>query len=177
MPMILANMVKKRRRGHALCEGEQGFTLLEGMLAAVLLGIGLLAMSGMQAIALVKNVDANELTRITTVASDMMERIQFNRRNAASYNGIDTKSPANCNAISATAQPQAKGDCLLWDSLVDGTQLENIQGTVAVSNVIAPTVLGQRNVTVTITWIGSVKSDSTLKRSRSLTLNRVVAPE
>jgi hypothetical protein len=46
-----------------------------------------------------------------------------------------------------------------------------------VSNVIAPTVLGQRNVTVTITWIGSVKSDQTLKRSRSLTLNRVVAPE
>jgi type IV pilus assembly protein PilV len=158
-------------------KGEQGFSLLEGMLAAVLLGTGLLAMSGMQGIALVKNVDANELTRITTLASDMMERIQFNRRNAASYNGIDTKSTSNCNAISATAQPQAKGDCLLWDSLVDGTQLENIQGTVAVSNVLAPTVLGQRNVTVTITWIGSVRSDATLKRARSLTLNRVVAPE
>jgi type IV pilus assembly protein PilV len=147
------------------------------MLAAVLLSTGLLAMLGMQTIALVKNVDANELTRITTLASDMMERVQFNRRNAVSYNGIDTQSATSCNAISAAAQPQAKGDCLLWDSLVDGTQLQNVQGLVTVSNVIAPTVLNQRNVTVTITWLGSQKSDLSVKRSRSLTLNRVIAPE
>jgi type IV pilus assembly protein PilV len=161
----------------ARCRDEQGFTLLEGMLAAVLLGTGLLAMSAMQGIALVKNVDANELTRITTLASDMMERIQFNRRNAFSYNAINTQSPSNCNAISATAQPQARGDCLLWDSLVDGTQLQNVQGTVTVSDVIAPIVLSQRNVTVTITWMGSLASDSTVKRARSLTIQRVVAPE
>jgi len=159
------------------CKGEQGFSLIEGMLAAVLLGTGLLAMSGMQTIALVKNVDANELTRITSVASDMMERIQFNRRNAFTYNGIDTQSGTNCNAISSTAQPQAKGDCQLWQTLVTNTQLQNIQGKVTVSNVLAPTVLGQRNVTVTITWMGSVKSDSTVKRARTLTLNRVIAPE
>lgn len=166
-----------RPHGFAHYQDENGFSLLEGMLAAVLLGTGLLAMSGMQGIALVKNVDASELTRITTLASDMMERIQFNRRNAVIYNGIDTQSAANCNAISATAQPQAKGDCLLWDSLVDGTQLQNVQGRVTVSDVIAPTVLGQRNVTVTITWMGSLKSDNTVKRARTLTLNRVVAPE
>ena len=156
-------------------QDEQGFSLLEGMLAAVLLGTGLLAMSAMQGIAFVKNVDSNELTRITTLASDMMERIQFNRRNALSYHGIDTQSPTNCNAISATAQPQARGDCLLWESLVDGTQLQDVRGTVTVSD--PPTVLAQRNVTVTITWKGSLKSDSTVKRDRTLTINRVVAPE
>jgi type IV pilus assembly protein PilV len=166
-----------RLHGFSRCKGTQGFSLIEGMLAAVLLSTGLLAMLGMQTIALVKNVDANELTRITTLASDMMERVQFNRRNAVSYNGIDTQSATSCNAISAAAQPQAKGDCLLWDSLVDGTQLQNVQGLVTVSNVIAPTVLNQRNVTVTITWLGSQKSDLSVKRSRSLTLNRVIAPE
>lgn len=166
-----------RRHRFSRCKGEQGFSLLEGMLSAVLLGTGLLAMSGMQTIALVKNVDANELTRITSVASDMMERIQFNRRNAFTYDGIDTQSATNCNAISSTAQPQAKGDCQLWQTLVTNTQLQNIQGTVRVSNVLAPTVLGQRNVTVTITWMGSVKSDSTMKRVRTLALNRVIAPE
>jgi type IV pilus assembly protein PilV len=156
-------------------QDEQGFSLLEGMLAAVLLGTGLLAMSAMQGIAFVKNVDSNELTRITTLASDMMERIQFNRRNAISYNGINTQSPTNCNAISATAQPQARGDCLLWDSLIDGTQLQDVRGTVTVSD--PPTVLAQRYVTVTISWTGSLKSDSTVKRQRTLTINRVVAPE
>jgi type IV pilus assembly protein PilV len=172
-------MTSGKRRVHRFDQwkGEQGFSLLEGMLAAVLMGTGLLAMSAMQGIALVKNVDSNELTRITTLASDMMERIQFNRRNAISYNGIDTQSVTNCAAISATAQPQAKGDCLLWDSLVDGTQYQNVKGTVTVSNVLPPAVLVQRNVTVTITWVGSLNSDSTVKRARSLTINRVVAPE
>lgn len=177
MPMTSSMTCWLRAERLHLGKGEQGFSLLEGMLAAALLGAGLLAMSGMQGIALVKNVDANELTRVTALASDIMERIQFNRRNVASYNGIDTLSPSNCNVISATTQPQAKGDCLLWDSLVEGTQFQDIRGTVTVSDVIAPTVLGQRNVTVTITWAGSMKSDSTVKRTRSLTLNRVVAPE
>jgi type IV pilus assembly protein PilV len=167
-----------RRHCFFRCKGEQGFSLLEGILSALILGTGLLAMSGMQAIALVKNVDASELTRITTLASDMMERVYFNRRNAATYNGIDTQSATDCNAISATAQPQAKGDCLIWDSLVKNTQLENVRGTVTVDlNPIPPTALGQRNVTVTINWLGSVKSGSTTKRPRSVTLNRVVAPE
>jgi type IV pilus assembly protein PilV len=131
----------------------------------------------MQTIALVKNGDANELARITLLASDMMERIQFNRRNAISYNGIDTLSSTNCSAITAPTQSQAKGDCLLWGSLVNGTQLESIQGKVTVSNVIAPTILNQRTVTVTVTWTGSARSDVSVKLPRSLTLNRVVAPE
>lgn len=156
------------------CRNEKGFTLLEGMLASAILTVGLLALSGMQGIALVKNVDANELTRITTLASDMMERIQFNRRNAVAYNGIDTQSVTNCSGISAGAQPMASGDCLLWDSIVDGTQFENVRGLVTVSAVKAPTSLNQRDVTVTITWVGSSNS---AKRSRTLTLQRVVAPE
>lgn len=159
------------------CQDEKGFTLLEGLLASLILTVGLLALSGMQGIALVKNVDANELTRVTTLASDMMERIQFNRRNAVAYNGIDTQSGTNCGGISAATQPMAAGDCLLWDSLVDGTQFENVRGTVTVSNVIDPVSLNQRNVTVTVTWTGSMKSAQSVKRSRTLTLQRVVAPE
>jgi len=165
------------RHGLTQFQNERGFSLVESLLAMVILGTGLLAMSGMQAISLVRNVDANELTRVTTVASEMMERIYFNRRNAASYNGIDTQSVTNCTTISATTQVQARGDCVLWGSLVGNTQLQNVKGTVSVSNVIAPTVLGQRTVTVTITWVGSMKSGSTTKRPRSLTLNRVIAPE
>jgi len=157
---------------------EQGFTLVEGMLASVILAVGLLALSGMQSIALVKNVDANEMTKVTSLAADMMERVQFNRRNAASYQGIDTTSAATCTAIGASAQPMANGDCTLWSGLVNGTQLQNIKGTVTVSPaLVGPPALNQRNVTVTITWMGSLKSDQTVKRSRSLVLERVVAPE
>src|SRR6476620_4440423 len=131
---------------------EQGFTLVEGMLATVILSVGLLALSGMQSIALVKNVDANEMTKVTSLAADMMERIQFNRRNAASYQGIDTASAATCTAISASAQPMANGDCTLWAGFVNGTRLQNVRGNVTVSPaLVGPSVLNQRNVTVTIT--------------------------
>ena len=176
--MMSSRLHTMRTHCFARCEDERGFSLLEGMLAAVVLATGLLAMSGMQGIALVKNVDANELTRVTSAASDMMERVYFNRRNAVIYNGIDTQTATTCNAISGTAQPQAKGDCQLWQGLVTGTQLENVRGQVSVSlTPIPPTVLGQRNVTVTITWMGSMKSDTTVKRPRTLVLNRVIAPE
>lgn len=147
------------------------------MVASAILGTGLLALAAMQGIAMVKNVDANELTRMTGIASDILERVQFNRKNAVIYNGIDTQSPANCNGISAAAQPQARGDCLLWSSLVTATQLENINGRVTVSNLIGPTVLGQRTVTITLTWTGSQNTDSNVKRSRSLTIDRIIAPE
>ena len=158
--------------------GEEGLSLIEGMVAAGILSIGLLALSAMQTVALVKNVDSNEVTFTTALASDILERIQFNRRNAVSYNGIDTQNPGNCGSISSTTQAQAKGDCLLWESLVKGSNYENIQGVVAVSAaVIPPTALNQRNVTVTITWMGSKNSDHTVKRPRSVVLNRVIAPE
>ena len=163
---------------HAQLRNDQGFTLIEGMLASVILAVGLLALSGMQGIALVKNVDANELTKVSTLASDMMERIYFNRRNAAAYNAIDTTSASTCTAISTTTQPMANGDCTLWAGLVNATQLQNIQGTVAVSTaVVGPAALGQRNVTVTITWMGSLKAGQSVKRNRTLTMQRVVAPE
>jgi type IV pilus assembly protein PilV len=157
---------------------DQGFTLVEGMLASVILAVGLLALSGMQSIALVKNVDANELTRVTTIASDMMERIYFNRRNAVAYNGIDSQSAGSCAAISAVTQTMANGDCTLWSGLISNTGLQNIRGTITVSTaVVGPSALNQRNVRITMTWMGSMKSDQSVKRSRTVTLERVVAPE
>ena len=69
---------------------QSGFSLIEGMIAAVVLALGLLALSGIQAISFGGNVDAKELTRVTNMAADMVERIQFNRRNVAVYNNIDT---------------------------------------------------------------------------------------
>lgn len=158
-------------------DSEQGFSLIEGMIASGVLAVGLLGMAAMQGMALVKNIDAKELTATVTLASDMFERIQFNRRNVVAYDGIDTQNTGTCNTIDAALQLQARGDCLLWDSLVDSTPFDNIRGTVAVSNVIEPVALGQRTVTVTLTWAGSVKSGSSIKRNRSITLTRVVSAE
>ena len=71
-----------RQPKRKLGKSEGGFTLLEGMLAAVILATGLLGLASMQGFSLGRNVDANEMTRVTNFAADIVERVQFNRRNA-----------------------------------------------------------------------------------------------
>lgn len=157
----------------AMLGREAGFSLIEGMLATVILAIGLLALSGMQAISLGRNMDANELTRATTLAADMMERIQFNRRNVANYNGIDTSSACN-----AGLPAMAMGDCTQWTNLLASTYASGLAGARGWVTVTAagPTGLNQNSVTVWITWTEAGGAGK-IVRSRTVTLNSVIAPD
>ncbi len=160
---------------HATRSAQSGFTLIEGMIAAVVLGAALLALSAMQAISFGRNVDANELTRVTNLAADMLERIQFNRRNVLAYNNIDTMNAAT---QPPTSQPMARGDYAQWQALLSSSGLAGVQGRVTVA-AIGPTTppLNQNVVTVTITWSGSVRGETSVMRNKAVTLTTVVAPE
>lgn len=134
------------------CSSEGGFTLIEGMIALVVLSIGLLAASGMQAVALSRNVDANQMSLVTNLAAEMVERIRYNRVNALAYNGIDT-------ATSATRPPStqrmAQGDYDQWSARLTASGLSGIRGQVTVTT-LAPTALNQNQVAVRVNWIGGV---------------------
>lgn len=156
---------------------EAGFTLIEGMMAAVIVTTGLLALSAMQGISLGRNVDSNELTQATNLAADIMERIQYNRKNASAYNSINTSVACTQNAAT---QPMARGDCEQWRALLAssyGSGLGGVLGQVSVvtTGPTAPT-LNMSLVTVTLTWNGSSSADK-VARSRSVTLANVIAPE
>lgn len=154
---------------------QSGFTLIEGMIAAAILTTGLLALSGMQAISLSRNMDANELTRATNLAADMMERIQFNRKNVTTYGGIDTSVACT---ISTTAQPMARGDCDQWDNLLASTYasgLAGVRGRVTVA-ATGPAGLNQSNVAVLVSWTEAAGANK-VPRARQVTLTSVIAPE
>ena len=160
-------------------ESEDGFTLLEGMLAAVILATGLLGLASMQGYSLGRNVDANEMTRVTNFAADIMERVQFNRRNTLAYNGIDTNVACTINA---TTQPMARGDCDQWRNLLMGglaAGLGGLRGQVAVT-AIGPTAplppLNQNRVVVMMTWTGASGAGKIAKQM-GITITNVVAPE
>ncbi len=177
-PVLSQYEISMTRSMTRIMKNQQGFTLIEGMLAAVFLGVGLLAMSGMQAVSLGRNVDANELTQVTNLAAEMMERIQYNRVNASLYNGIDTRASTPCSQ-DAIAQPMARGDCLQWDALLDSqTGFTNLQGVVTVSTA-APAILllNQRVVTIQMNWTGSINSNGIARRPKTITLTGIVAPE
>src|SRR5262249_26145941 len=131
---------------------ENGFTLIEGMVALVVLSIGLLAASGMQAVALGRNVDANQMSLVTNLAAEMVERIRYNRVNAIAYNGIDT---ANAATRPPSTQAQARGDYDQWNTRLAASGLSGVRGQVVVT-ALTPTALNQNQVAVRINWIGGV---------------------
>lgn len=155
-----------------------GFSLLEGMIAAAIVGTGLLALLGMQASSLTHNVDAKDLTTATNLAADMVERIAFNRKNAAIYHGIDTM---NGSTQPPTSQVMARGDYTQWSALLAGSGLSNAGGVVQVqlqdlNPATNTTSLGRRLVTVSVSWSAKREGTSS-RRARTVSLATVVAPE
>jgi type IV pilus assembly protein PilV len=156
---------------------ERGFTLIEGMLAGVVVAFGLITLSAMQSIYFYRKGKANELTRATNLAADMMERIQFNRANVDSYGGINTTGTCN-----ATLPVMTLGDCNQWKSLLSSSTasgLAGARGTITVGAVGAggvPVLLNQRAVQVTVSWTGASGPDMP-SRNRQYTLTSAIAPE
>jgi type IV pilus assembly protein PilV len=160
-------------------DGQSGFTLIESMVAATILAIGLLALSGMQAMSLKKNVSANEMTRVSNVAADMVERIQFNRRNVTAYHNINvSSSTTTCPAT--TLNVMANGDCTQWRTILLASGLSNVVGTVTL-NPIPPAVdvlgLTRTTVTVRVDWLANSNVGSATGMTKSATLVTVIAPE
>lgn len=145
---------------------QDGFTMIEALLALTVLSVGLLATAAMQDIALSRNVDSNQLSLVTNLASEMVERIRYNNKNVAAYNGIDTQT---ASTRPPSTQPQARGDYDQWQTRLASMGLTNARGRVTVT-AIGPTNLNQSQVVVQVTWSGAVLP-------HSVSLNTIIAPE
>lgn len=182
-------MNRKGRRPMKV-RNEKGFTLAEVMISAAILGVGVMGMAAMQGVSFTKNVDANDLSIVTNVAADMMERIQSNRRFAWAYNNLDTTGPGNCLAGGIPAPPPSmpffwvapstaatraiQGDCTQWRTLVLATNLLNAQGTVQVAPVI-PLRDDSSAVQVTVRLQWNERAVS--QRTRAVAFQTLIEPE
>ena len=157
--------------------GQAGFTLIEGMIAAVILSVGLLALAGMQGVALSKNVDANELAQVTTLNAALMERIKFNRGRALAYHNIDT---GNAVTQPPSTEPMARGDYAQWQTLLTNSRMASARGLVTVVRLdpdptLNPTTLNQFLVTVRVNWTAT--GTGGVARNRTVMFAAVLAPE
>lgn len=161
---------------------ESGFSLLESLIAMSILAIGLLGLAAMQTMALGRNVDAQELTMATNMAAEMVERIHYNRANVTNYNGalgtgIDTTNGAT---IPPASQPTARGDYEQWQTNLNNSGLNNVQGLVTVTNPFGPPTLNQSQVVVQVRWrtkqMGAGDNVQKISRSAFVTLQSVVTP-
>jgi prepilin-type N-terminal cleavage/methylation domain-containing protein len=179
--------------------GQNGFTMIEVLIALVYMTIGLLGIIAMEDVALSRNVDAKRITIATNLATEMLDRIRLNSpaninplltppipASPYLYHGIVACAaviPANCagqtytaNAGNTAGTPNgpAWGDYRQWAdhfAVTDSNGQSLLPNGVGTvsSTVVGPPVLGQVQVSVTVQWNAGF-------RTPALTLSTIVAP-
>lgn len=127
---------------------QRGFTLIEILIALVVLSIGLLGLAGLQANSLKNNNSAYQRTQASLLANEMLDRIRANRQglDANAYDSIDSTSTSDPGCITSGCTPtqMAQYDADNW-----ATRLANLlpAGRGRVSGAGADSVF-----TITVMW-------------------------
>lgn len=103
-----------------------GLTLVESLIALVILSIGLLGLAGMQLNSMQATQNAQMRTEAFQLASALADRMRANRANCGAYafNGNKDKGSAveltaGDNALQVSAQPRVTNDLQDWWPAVD----------------------------------------------------------
>jgi type IV pilus assembly protein PilV len=145
-----------------LTKTQSGFTLLEVLVAIVVLSLGLLGLAGLQAASLSNNQTAYYRGIATQQAYDIADRLRANLAGAGSpnysYNNLATGLPVgNPDCFAATCSPanMAISDRRQWNT-ANATLLPNGNGTVVCID--GPAAAGCTAATgnwvfnITVTW-------------------------
>lgn len=117
---------------------QEGFTLLEVMIAMLLLTFTLLAIASGEITALGTNRTANDVSLATASAEEIIERMHRNRDNLISYNGMDTS-----NVVTRPPTPgMAQTDYDQWQAgmIAGGRGRVQVASTTPISTAIQVTV-------------------------------------
>lgn len=124
-------------------KAQRGLTLMEVLVAVLILSIGLLGIAGLQLGALKSNTSAYYTSQGTWLAYDMADRMRANIDGveAGSYNGIDVnggEAAVDCSGGCAPAAV-ANYDAYMWGLKIgtlpsgQGTVVNNGDGTFTIS--------------------------------------------
>jgi len=99
---------------------QQGVTLVESMIALLVISIGLLGIASLQITAMSQNTSALNHSQAVWIAYNMSDRIRANRPSFAGYNGIDTDGSysQDCMSISCTSANMIVADAADWSAMI-----------------------------------------------------------
>lgn len=144
-----------------LTKTQSGFTLLEVLVAIVVLSLGLLGLAGLQAASLSNNQTAYYRGIATQQAYDIADRLRANLAGAGtlhgfSYNNLAAGLPVgnpDCFAATCTPENMAISDHRQWNT-ANATLLPNGNGTVVCAD--GPAAAGCAAVPATGNWVFNI---------------------
>ena len=161
--------------------GERGFTLIEVLIAFVILSVGLLGIVSLQAIAKTSQHLAIQHSRAVTLADAIVERVRVNPTGMATYDirwspvGDGTRSFEDCTA-GCTPTQLANYDLWAWDQALLGSGAKI--GTDTVTGLIQPRgcivfapesgKVGTGRLSVIIQWRGLHESSDAVRGSEPI---------
>jgi type IV pilus assembly protein PilV len=115
MQLTLHSMGRRRMRA-------AGFTMLEVLIAILILSLGLLGMARLQSFGLAASIGASQRGTAALLAADIADRMRANMVgvSAGNYHGYTSAAVANClNATGCTPAELAQNDTKEWEVLID----------------------------------------------------------
>lgn len=165
---------------NAMATRQAGFTLIEVLVAFLILSIGLLGVVALIVQSKVSQHQAVQRTRAVALADEMIERIRINPAQIETYNigldpvgaGVDTPEPTpNCATNTCTPEQMAVHDLWSWEQSLQG-QAATINGEAADGLVtprgcivFEPAASRERTgqLTVIVEWRGLVETTDALE--------------
>lgn len=123
---------------------QLGFSLIEVMVALVVLSVGMIGMAALHGQGLSASRTAVYRTQAISLNADLADRIRANRLGQAAYAGAAANN--GCSAASCTPAQMAADDLFVWQQRVQ-QMLPNGQGQVAYNGGTIPPTF-----TITIQW-------------------------
>jgi len=137
---------------HASTTRQQGFALMEVVIAMFVLAIGILGAGALQTMSMQTTQGAYYRSQAMLIAADMVDRMRANRAAMASYGNIDTDQVEKADPVcinsdaGCSAAALAGDDIQQWAALVqDQKSLPNARGVVTQT-------AGTKNFQISISW-------------------------
>ena len=151
---------KQPIRKFNLCHNNQGFTLIEIIVAMVIFAIGILSVAALQTKATKGNISANRSTRAFTWCSDRMEMLMSLPYTDANLDdGLHSESDGDFDQATDLIDNDYDGEI---DEVGENGDI-NIEWTVVDNDGIAPNPPEfTKTITVTVTWTTPMGQEKTV---------------
>ena len=129
-----------------------GFTLIEVLVAMVVLAVGLLGMAGLQANSIRNNQSAYNRSQATQLAYDLADRMRDNISGVATYTSGTAAAIGNCKIITGCSPAEmAANDLFEWNSAISAALPNGGTGTITISDGV---------YSITISWTENRDDDA-----------------